>query len=258
MVEQLTLNQWVRGSSPRRCTSKKDRFKTCLFCWCILRRRVRDTAVTLVIGNVKSAVVRIRESEYCRGFPQAGNGKVSRRCKISRCYKTCLFCWCALRGRVRGTAVTLAIGNVKSGVVRIRESEYCRGFPQAGNGKVSRRCKISRCYKTCLFCWCALRGRVRGTAVTLAIGNVKSGVVRIRVSEYCRVFPQAGNGKVSRRYKMSRGYNTCLLGLNVKCCGADYKDSGSGFIRREKSGRIFNNRLSRVFMAASLSCTGYF
>ena len=98
LVEQLTLNQWVRGSSPRRCTSKKDRFSTCLFCWCTLRGRVRGTAVTLAIGNVKSAVVRIRVSESCRGFPQAGNGKVSRRCKMSRGYNTCLFglnvkCW---------------------------------------------------------------------------------------------------------------------------------------------------------------------
>ena len=113
LVEQLTLNQWVRGSSPRRCTSKKDRFSTCLFCWCTLRGRVRGTGVTLAIGNVKSAVVRIRVSEYCRVFPQAGNGKVSRRCKMPRCYKTCLFCCCTLRGRVRGTAVTLAIGKCK-------------------------------------------------------------------------------------------------------------------------------------------------
>ena len=98
LVEQLTLNQWVRGSSPRRCTSRKDRFSTCLFCWCTLRGRVRGTAVTLAIGKEKSAVVRIRVSEYCRGLPQAGNGKVSRRCKMSRCHKTCLFllnakCW---------------------------------------------------------------------------------------------------------------------------------------------------------------------
>ena len=98
LVEQLTLNQWVRGSSPRRCTSRKDRFSTCLFCWCTLRGRVRGTAVTLAIGKEKSAVVRIRVSESCQGFPQAGNGKVSRRCKMSRCHKTCLFlpnakCW---------------------------------------------------------------------------------------------------------------------------------------------------------------------
>ncbi len=44
---------------------QKDRFKTCLFCWRILRA-VRGTAVTLPIGNVKSAVVRIRVSEYSR------------------------------------------------------------------------------------------------------------------------------------------------------------------------------------------------
>ena len=154
----MTFNHVVRGSSPRRCTSKKDRFSACLFCWCILRGRVRGTAVTLAKGNVKSAVVRIRESEYCRGFPQAGNGKVSRRCKMSRGYNTCLFCRCTLRGRVRGAAVTLAIGNVKSAVVRIRVSEYSRGFTQAGNGKVSRRCKMSRGYNTCLLglkvkCW---------------------------------------------------------------------------------------------------------
>ena len=68
----MTFNHVVRGSSPRRCTSKKDRFKTCLFCWCTLRGRVRGTAVTLAIGNVKSAVVRIRVSEYCRGVPASG------------------------------------------------------------------------------------------------------------------------------------------------------------------------------------------
>ena len=131
--------------------------------------------------------------------------------------------------RLKGTSTrhsrNIAYRKCKSAVVRIRVSEYCRWFPQAGNGKVFRRCKMSRCYKTCLFCRCILRGRVCGTAVTLAIGNVKSAVVRIRVSEYCRGFPQAGNGKVSRRCKMSRGYNTCLLGLKVKCWGADYKIS---------------------------------
>ena len=103
----------VPRTRPRRCTSKKDRFSTCLFCWRALRGRVRGTAVTLAIGKRKSAVIRIRVSESCRGLPQAGNGKVSRRCKMSRCHKTCLFCQCTLRGRVRGAAVTLAIGKRK-------------------------------------------------------------------------------------------------------------------------------------------------
>ena len=115
-----------RRSHPK--VQKVKRFSTCLFCWCTLRGRVRDTAVTLAIGNVKSAVVRIRVSEYCRGFPQAGNGKVSRRCKMSRGYKTCLFCWCILRGRVRGTAVTLPIGkrrlNVKCCGVKKNTSTF--------------------------------------------------------------------------------------------------------------------------------------
>ena len=32
LVEQLTLNQWVQGSSPWRCTKKRHRFIRCLFC----------------------------------------------------------------------------------------------------------------------------------------------------------------------------------------------------------------------------------
>ena len=31
LVEQLTLNQWVQGSSPWGCTKKKDRFRTVFF-----------------------------------------------------------------------------------------------------------------------------------------------------------------------------------------------------------------------------------
>ena len=74
LVEQLTLNQWVRGSSPRRCTKEKDRSTTRLFCWCILRRRVRGTTVTqsLSIDNMRRRASICRKANSCRRSPACG------------------------------------------------------------------------------------------------------------------------------------------------------------------------------------------
>ena len=105
MVEQLTLNQWVLGSNPRRCTGKARNlrfagffFSTGFFekalCW----REARAVAVCFAYSPgcryVKNLVRHPIQRDVFRGDFVSGQGMCSRCAgvrRIHRCLIRCLY-----------------------------------------------------------------------------------------------------------------------------------------------------------------------